>query len=151
MKRMHLLHTRTQAIQEIIKNHPIEDHAMLIELLQEKYGITTNQAAISRDLRKLGVVKRARGEHLIYELPEHDPITEILYYSIESIEYNESMIVVKTLNGTAAMVGDFIDSHNSSLILATLAGENVVFITPRSIKKIMAVVLELKKLLKIKD
>ena len=46
------------------------------------------------------------------------------------------MIIVKTLPGLADYVGDYLDGQENSGILATLAGENVVFITPWSVQNI---------------
>lgn len=142
---------RKVAIQELIKTYPIEDQAALIALLKERYGIDTNQAAISRDLRNLGIYKRARGQALVYEVPDVDVITEILHYAIQSVQHNEAMIVIKTVPGTAALVADFIDSQNNVDILGTIAGENTVFITPRTTKNIDIFFHEFCKYVKVKE
>jgi transcriptional regulator of arginine metabolism len=143
---------RHTAIAELVKTHAIEDQGMLIDLLKEKFNIETNQAAISRDIRALGITKKARGKQLVYELPDIDAVTEILHYAVESVQHNEAMIIVNTVSGTADMVGDFLDTHKNDLgILATLAGENVVFIAPKSIKNIEALCNKLSQYLKIKE
>lgn len=141
---------RKTAIAELVKSHAIEDQAMLLDLLKKEYNIDTNQAAISRDIRKLGIHKRARGESMVYELPQTDAVTEILHYAVRSIAHNEAMIVIHTVPGTADLVGDFLDSQHNLAILATLAGENVVFIAPISTKHIEELAKQLSHTLKIK-
>lgn len=127
---------RKLAIQELVKSHVINDQAKLIELLEKNYGIKTNQAVVSRDLRNLDISKRTHGEAIAYELPHIDVAQEILRYAIRSIEHNETTIIINTVAGTADFVGDFLDKQQDLDILGTLAGENVVFVAPRSIKTI---------------
>lgn len=146
------LNKRKSAIEQLVKTQPIENQATLIDLLEKNYGIKTNQAAISRDLRSLGISRRARGDLLVYELPTIDVVHEILQYAVKSIEHNETIIVINTVAGTAAFVGDFLDAHQPVLnILGTLAGENVVFVLPRSINTIKNLHQELLELFKIKE
>lgn len=127
---------RQQAIKELIKKMAITDQKQLVELLIEHYEVETNQAVISRDLRKLGVVKKMVNGSLIYELPDIDVTTEILRLALVDIDHNESMIVIKTHPGLADFVGDCVDQHTDLDVLGCLSGENVVFVTPKSIKNI---------------
>jgi transcriptional regulator of arginine metabolism len=142
---------RLSAIQELVKTHLIEDQTDLIELLQKQYGIETNQAAISRDLRKLGIHKRAREGTMVYELPHIDIMAEILRYAVVSIRHNEALIVITTIGGTAAFVGDYLDTQTDLNILGTLAGENMVFVTPTSMKDIEDLSNKLCHRLKVKE
>jgi transcriptional regulator of arginine metabolism len=141
---------RQEAIKDLIKSHPIEDQADLIHLLKEQYGIATNQAAISRDLRALGIYKRARGNRMVYELLETDAVIEILHYAIKYAQHNEAIIIIKTIPGTASLVADYIDTQADLAILGTIAGENMVFVAPQSIKSIEAVFNQLCQQLKIR-
>lgn len=141
---------RQEAIEELVQNNIIEDQEELIELLDKKYNIKTNQAAMSRDLRRLGVFKRIRGNVYAYALPSSDIIIEILQHVIRSIEHNESLIVVHTLPGTAAMVGDFLDAQEDLNIIGTLAGENIVFIAPTSVHDIAHIIEILNQKIKVK-
>lgn len=130
------LSKRQAAIQELVTTHDIQDQAELVGLLQKKYGLTTNQAVISRELRKLGIHKRMRGDVMVYDVAHVDVMNEILRYAIASVHHNETMIIIKTVAGTAALVADFFDAQADMEILATLAGENVVFVVPVSVKNI---------------
>ena len=142
---------RQTAILELVKTHTIEDQTGLIELLQKEFGIETNQAAISRDLRKLGIHKRAHEGTMVYELPHIDIMSEILRYAVVSIRHNEALIVITTVGGTAAFVGDYLDAQTDLNILGTLAGENMVFITPTSMKNIEDLYNKLCHRLKVKE
>ncbi len=130
------LQMRKEAIKELIKKYPVENQDMLVDLLLKEYGIETNQSVVSRDLRELGVTKYRFKDAMIYEFKETNGTKEILHLGVVDIAHNESMIVVKTLAGLALFVGDFLDAHTDIGVLATLAGENVVFVTPHSTKNI---------------
>lgn len=127
---------RQNAIKELVKKMSISDQKQLVELLQEHYGIDTNQAVVSRDLRKMGVVKKMVNHALIYEIPDLDVSAEILRLALVDISHNESMIVIKTHPALADFVGDWVDHYTDLEILGCLSGENVVFVTPKSVKNI---------------
>ncbi len=145
------LSKRKIAIQELIKTHAIGDHGTLVELLQKNYTITTNQAAVSRDLRSLGIYKKVRGETMIYEIPTTNAVAEILHYSIQSAHHNETTIIIRTIAGTASFVGDFLDMQHDLNFLGTIAGENTVLIVPHTIKNIEELFKKVCQRLKIKE
>ena len=128
--------TRQNAIKELVKKKAISDQKQLVDLLKDHYGIEANQTVVSRDLRKLGVVKKTVNGNLSYEMQNIDVKTEILRLALIDIDHNESLIVIKTHPGLAAFVGDYIDQYNDLEVLGSLSGENVVFVTPKSIKAI---------------
>lgn len=141
---------RKEAIEQLIKDYPVENQEMLVELLQEKYGITANQSIVSRDLRELNVTKRKFKDIMVYELEELDVKKEILRLGVVDVVHNETLIVVKTLPGLADFVGDYLDAFEGVDLLASLAGENVVFVTPKSIKNIDEVFVTVCKLVHFK-
>lgn len=128
--------TRQEAIKELLNETLISDQKTLVELLKKKFGIETNQSVLSRDLRKLGVVKKEIQHGLFYILPDFDVKVELLKLAIIEIKYNETMIVITTQPGLAAFVGDYIDQEAHLDLLGCLAGENVVFVACPSIKNI---------------
>jgi transcriptional regulator of arginine metabolism len=129
---------RHEAITELLSKESISDQKLLVERLKSLYSIETNQAVVSRDLRKLGVVKKQVHDRLVYELPATDSMTEILKLAIIDISHNESMIVIHTHPALAGFVGDCIDYFTDLEMLGCLAGENIVFVAPKSTKKIKA-------------
>jgi len=141
---------RIAALRELIKTHGIEDQQTLVQMIQEKYGIETNQSIVSRDLRKLGVTKRLVNNKMIYELPGIDASAEILRLGVVDVVHNETMIIVKTMPGLADFVGDFLDLQEDIGILGTLAGENMIFVAPESVKKIGAIYEKICRVLMVK-
>lgn len=130
------IEARYRAIKAIISEELVEDQATLALLLKSKHGIDANQVQVSRDLRKLGIGKKKVADRMVYELPQFDQRREILRLAIVDILHNESMIVVKTVPGLAAFVGDHLDYEEDLELLGTLAGENIVFVTPITTKEI---------------
>lgn len=129
--------SRQQALIELIRTEPLSDQKQIVQRLKERYGIETNQTVVSRDLRKLGVVKKQIKGDLLYELPQVDVNAEILRLALIDITHNEAMIVIKTHTALADFVGDCLDALGDELqILGCLAGENVVFVAPSSIQAI---------------
>jgi arginine repressor len=134
MNRKKVLVSRRDAVKKLIMTHSIEDQATLIKLMNKYYGIETNQPAISRDLHELGVRKGMVDGKLIYEVPDSNVEHELLKLAVTDVVHNETMIVVKTMNGLAPFVGDFLDRQDIGL-LGTLGGENMVFVSPVSVKR----------------
>ena len=130
------LQTREAAIVDLVKKHKISDQKQLVALLKEHYSISTNQAAVSRDLRKLKVVKVEVNGAMIYDIPAHDVTDEILKLAIVDISHNESMIVIKTQPALADFVGDRVDSYSYLPLLGCLSGENMIFVAPQSVTTI---------------
>lgn len=126
---------RQAKIKELLASELITDQNRLVELLKAE-GIETNQAVISRDFRKLGVIKKPRNDLMVYEVPDIDVQIEILKLGLVDVIHNETTIVIKTQPGLAAFVGDCLDQHPELDIIGCLAGENVVFVAPKSVKNI---------------
>lgn len=141
---------RHRALKELISTNNIEDQETLVSLMQKKHGVTTSQSIISRDLRALGINKHHINNKMVYEPQETDASREILRFAVIDIVHNESLIVIRTLPGIAPFVADFLDMHHDNGILGTIAGENTIFITPITIKKIRHVTKKLQTLLYIK-
>lgn len=127
---------RQEKIKELLKRELISDQHKIVNLLKKEYGIETNQTVVSRDLRKLGVVKKPIKGVMAYEIPTVDIRSEILRLALVDIVHNESMIVIKTQPALADFVGDYLDSHADLEIAGCLSGENTVFVAPGSTKDI---------------
>lgn len=128
--------TRRKAIWQLIKTCPISDQKQLVELLLHKYNLETNQTVVSRDLRKLGIVKKSVAGELLYEVPSSNIHEEILRLALVDISYNECMIVIKTQPALADFVGDYLDEQTELDILGCVSGENTLLVTPKSIVNI---------------
>ena len=127
---------RQKAIKALVEMRDISDQNQLVALLKTEYEIEANQAVGSRDLHKLDIVKKMSKGVLVYKMPEVDVATEILRLALVDINHNESMIIINTHPGLAAFVGDCLDQYQELEIFGCLAGENVVFVAPKSIQNI---------------
>lgn len=144
---------RHEAIRTLINAYAIENQEQLSKLLFAQCGIQIDQSSLSRDLKEIGCFKtRNSSGTLIYELPGQERHGNLVRSAIMSIESNEAMIVIKTLAGMAAFVGDYLDAHATELhIIATLAGENTVLVVPRSVRRIERVLFMVRAQLFIKQ
>lgn len=119
----------------------------------EKQGFEINQSKVSRLLRKVGAVKvvNSKGE-IVYSLPREPapPSMETpLRQLILDIVANETLVIIFTSPGSASMVARVLDYHQlTTAILATLAGDDTVFIAPKSIKDTPKLLQEIRDLLK---
>ena len=125
-------------LKEIITRQTIASQEELADELQER-GEEVNQATLSRDLREMGISRIHTPEGPRYAFStegEEKRIRTLISYEIQNVTANESMIVITTLPGRAQGVAEMIDSLKLPEVLATLAGDNTIFIAPRSVKYI---------------
>lgn len=118
----------------------------------EKSGYEVNQTKISRLLRKVGAIKviNVRGE-TVYSLARepappsmNTPIKDL----IVDIVANETLVVIFTSPGSASMVARVLDYNQiTTKILGTIAGDDAIFVAPKSIHEIQKLTAEIKGLL----
>ena len=145
---------RQFTIREIVTKQNVGSQEELQRSLK-RAGFKTTQATLSRDLAEMGVGRITFEEgprYTFYRDGDDHPVTKgldraraLLSYEVQEINHNESLIVVKTLTGRAQGVAEMIDSMDSPLILGTIAGDNTIFITPRSVKDISKLVKKLRE------
>lgn len=138
---------RQFTIKQIVTEQEIASQEDLAQVLA-RAGFDVNQATLSRDLREMGIVRLPTPTGSKYSIvadTEDARLRALLGYEVRSIASNESLVVVKTLAGRAQGVAELIDSMQHPDILATLAGDNTIFIAPRSVKSIAKVVTVLKE------
>ncbi len=124
-------------IKEIIQTQPVASQEELV-LLLKKRNFEVTQATLSRDLAELGVARIHTNEGLRYSLNSQSEEKNFPFVGREvlSVEHNEVMVVIRTLPGRASGVASFIDSLMNPMIIGTVAGDDTVFVTPASVKKI---------------
>lgn len=130
--------SRHLTIRQIISHQRVSNQDELRRLL-EAAGYETTQGTLSRDLKELGVARRHTPEGPRYTLPsesEDTRLAQLIGFEIESIEANESLIVIRTLPGRAAGVADIIDRFGLEDILGTVAGDNTIFVAPTSVSRL---------------
>ncbi len=140
---------RHVAIKHIILHQPVGTQDELCKALR-KAGHMVTQATLSRDLKELGVgrVNTPEGAHYVLNAEtEEQKLKSFIGYEIEDIDHNEALIVIRTLPGRAQGVAEIIDGLHHPAILGTLAGDNTIFVTPTSSRKIAEVIKALKSLM----
>jgi transcriptional regulator of arginine metabolism len=128
-------------IKEIISNKSISSQEALVRALK-KAGENVNQATLSRDMQEMGIsrINTLQGPRYQFNAEgEEKRIRTLLSIEVQSIHSNELLVVVRTLPGRAQGVAEMIDSLHLPHVLATLAGDNTIFIAPESMKNVKQV------------
>lgn len=128
---------RQSAILEIIDKFDVETQDELSAILKEK-GFEVTQATVSRDIKELKLVKvqsgsgtykyAASGKEQVGKL---DVFRRVFRETVVSIQPAASLVIVKTISGSANAAGEAIDAFNLPDVAGTLAGDNTIFIAVR--------------------
>ncbi len=107
-----------------------------IQRALEKNGIFVTQSTISRMLKQMGASRRREGGVNLYSIEDSSvelgsPLTQFRNLVIQ-VEGNEVLVVLRVVPGSALFVAGFLDHHCSDLILGTIAGDDTIFVAPRS-------------------
>lgn len=141
---------RQIAIKQIILRENITSQEELCGALK-KIGLDATQATLSRDFKELGIARVSTPDGVHYELraqEEEQRLKPLIGYEIESVDANETLIVIKTLPGRAQGVAELIDSMYHPVILGTIAGDNTIFIAPTTVERVNEVVTFLRDLMR---
>ncbi len=147
---------RERAILEIVEEELIHTQAELVRALHER-GAHVSQATVSRDVKRLGLVKLPGADGAYrYGLPAAATIPsraarEALASAFDEfatgVYPGEGLLAVKTLSGCANAVAITIDEAALPGIVATLAGDDTIFILTGSVRESSRVLEELQALL----
>ena len=145
-------HSLVEALRELLMGREASSQENICSEL-EKDGYQINQSKVSRLLRKIGAVKvvNAKGQ-TVYSLPR-EPAPPTLNTSLRDlivdVVANEALVVIFTSPGSASMVARILDYMQlTSEILGTIAGDDTIFVAPKSIKEINKLYKEIHSLLK---
>jgi transcriptional regulator of arginine metabolism len=125
---------RQAKILELIRTHIIETQEELAEALG-RHGITVTQATVSRDIKELQLNKVPTGDgRYRYALPEETPAVSwdkrrrIFQESVLGVDYSESLVVIRSLPGTAQGVAAAIDHLGWPEMIGSVAGDDTVIV-----------------------
>lgn len=127
---------RQRAIRDLVESRPIRTQQELAAALRER-GFRTTQATISRDVAELGLKKAGRGGTLVYALPPRLRDTEasaeerlrtLLHELPVDVRDAGTMLVLRTLPGSAHAVAAAMDRARWPEIVGTIAGDDTVFV-----------------------
>ena len=102
-------------------------------------GYAVTQATVSRDIKRLGLVKARTGrDGMRYVLPEQpspvDVLRRLRYAAAEyvlSVDAGEDLVVIHTVTGCANAVAEAIDEMRWPDVVGTVAGDNTILVVPR--------------------
>jgi transcriptional regulator of arginine metabolism len=122
---------RRREVARILRSGRVATQEELLSSLA-RAGWKVTQATLSRDLARLGARRVSRPGGAFYELGDGAPAEAAAAVSglVTSVTTNGSMVVVRTVPGSAPAVARAIDLARMAGVLGTLAGDDTIFVTP---------------------
>lgn len=129
---------RQSAILELVSGQPVRSQDALRRLLAGK-GIRATQATISRDLKELGLVKRAAdgayqpapGPASAPAVPDERVRRAVAEY-LRRVERVRQLLVLKTDPGQAQPLAFALDNAAWPEIVGTIAGDDTILVVLRT-------------------
>lgn len=133
---------RSRRIREIVRREAVGTQQDLVRVLR-RAGISVTQATVSRDIKRLGLVKVPDGAGryryaLPGTIPEATPLSaaqrlrSVVEEYVTGVETALDLILVKTEPGGAPPVAQAIDDMAWADVAGTLAGEDTIIVVPRT-------------------
>ncbi len=102
-------------------------------------GLAVTQATVSRDIKRLGLVKAPAGDgRSRYAIPDRPSPVDVrrrlrqaATEYVLSIDAGEDLVVIHTLTGRANAVAAAIDDMRWDDVVGTLAGDDTILVVPR--------------------
>jgi len=127
---------RQAQILDVIDHEPVVSQEILRQRLQTR-GIDATQATISRDLKEIGLVKRAGdGAYVRPGAERTDPASgEHLRRAVNSLlrgfERVDPLLVLRTDRGQAQGLAEWIDRAQLAEVAGTIAGDDTILLICR--------------------
>lgn len=126
--------SRQTKILELIASYEIDTQERLASMLKDS-GFDVTQATVSRDIKELQLVKvlTSSGKYKYAvsshsDLPASDRFSKIFRETITSFVASGNIVAVKTLSGCGPAAGEAIDKCGIPHIIASVAGDNTIFL-----------------------
>ena len=143
---------RQGLIVELVDREAITSQEQLRQKLEER-GVKATQATISRDIRELGLVKRAMDG--AYRRPPDggvvaagDALHRAVVEYLRQLERVEQLVVLKTDPGQAQPLAIVLDRARLPEIVGTIGGDDTILVVCRSVSEAAAVVERLEQTLR---
>ncbi|MBQ7358400.1 MAG: arginine repressor [Clostridia bacterium] len=123
-------------IYELISKHEIETQDELLDYLRAE-GFDVTQATVSRDIRELDIVKITTDRGTYKYTSSHSPqvqgkksvsLANTLTDAVQSVNFAQNIIVVKTTPGMSSPVAVAIDNLAEPRILGCVAGDDTIIV-----------------------
>lgn len=143
---------RQNVILELVESYDIETQEDLAERLKVR-GFQVTQATISRDIKELHLIKvqSENGEYK-YAVNENkslvntDKLLKVFRNTVLSIAKAGTLVVVKTISGSASVAAEVIDTMEMDGVVGTIAGDNTFFVAAQSEAAAETIIAKLKQL-----
>jgi len=129
---------RQSQILDVIDREAIVSQEMLRQRLQAR-GIDATQATISRDLKEIGLVKRAGdgayvrpGVDLSRQNGGADQLRRAVASLLRGVERVDPLLVLRTDRGQAQGLAEWIDRAHLAEVAGTIAGDDTILLVCRS-------------------
>lgn len=131
---------RDRLLLEIVARYPVKTQSGLVTALR-RAGVKVTQATVSRDIRRLGLVKvpTGVGGHR-YQAPAslrppagdaEARLRRAFADYLVNVEEGSGLVLVKTTFGSAGAVAEAIDVAAWPEVAGTVAGDNTILVVPR--------------------
>ena len=146
---------RQAAISDIVGREPVRSQEQLRQLLFRQ-GFDVTQATLSRDIKELGLVKRAAdgayqpsagdaGAPGGTDVARHNLQRALIDY-LTGIQQSQQLLVLKTGAGEAQMLALAIDRAKLPDVLGTIAGDDTILVISADRQSARSLVLHLESL-----
>jgi transcriptional regulator of arginine metabolism len=131
---------RHKRIEDIVSREFVQTQAELVEHL-ERDGVMVTQATVSRDITEMRLVRlpMGKGRHRYALAPlslASDVMDELrmrFKQFVHDVDRGENILVLKTTEGHANGVAYVLDRLFRDDIVGTLAGQDTIFVTARTV------------------
>ena len=126
---------RQSQILDVIDHEAITSQESLLHKLGER-GIKATQATISRDLKELGLVKRAGDGAYVRPGAERsqadaDQVRRAVTSLMRALERVEALLVLRTDRGQAQGLAEWIDRAQFAEVAGTIGGDDTILLVCR--------------------
>jgi len=142
---------RQAVIVELVDHEPLRSQEELRRRLRQR-GFEATQATISRDIKELGLVKRAGdGAYQRSGVDAANPETALAALEraaeeyLRSVDRVQQLVVIRTGIGQAQPLAIAIDRAQLSEIVGTIGGDDTILVIARDGKRAAALVKRLEK------
>ena len=142
---------RQALILEMIDREPLHSQELLARRLHQR-GFEATQATISRDIKELGLVKRA-GDGAYQrpgaETPNPETALTLLERAasefVRNVERVQQLVVVRTGRAQAQPLAEALDRARLPEVVGTIAGDDTILVVARGARGAAALVKRLKE------
>ena len=127
---------RQSQILDVIDRQAVASQEVLRQQLHQR-GINATQATISRDLKELGLVKRAGDGAYVRPgaTPESHDVSDQLRRAVASlvraVERVDPLVVVRTDRGQAQGLAEWLDRAHLTEVAGSIAGDDTILLVCR--------------------